>query len=280
MITNENKIYLNDLLRISEQDFNNIKIKFNQWNGYNDPMELYQSNPDVINNEWLFWRSKRRYFYEGQIAVCLLKLSGDSWLLTTIKRVTKELGVYGGINYEGEELDEYKPYYGRVILNFHKSFMSQGRYYGEICNELEVQQVLPAVFDGEDFPGYDKVRLPFGKLEAILIRGKRDWIAALENQKAVYLISDKLNGKIYVGSATSKNGMLLSRWRNYVSNGHGGNKELQELVNDKGIEYVKCNFIYSILENYNAKVDDHIILERESWWKETLQSRAFGYNSN
>ena len=33
-------------------------------------------------------------------------------------------------------------------------------------------------------------------------------------------------------------------------------------------------------ENYNAKVDDHIILERESWWKETLQTRIFGYNSN
>lgn len=36
----------------------------------------------------------------------------------------------------------------------------------------------------------------------------------------------------------------------------------------------------STLVNYNARVDDHVILERESWWKETLQSRAFGYNSN
>ena len=37
---------------------------------------------------------------------------------------------------------------------------------------------------------------------------------------------------------------------------------------------------YSILENYNARVDDSVILERESWWKETLQSRKFGYNAN
>ena len=51
-------------------------------------------------------------------------------------------------------------------------------------------------------------------------------------------------------------------------------------VNKEGIDYIKRNFQYSILENYNAKVDDSVILERESWWKETLQSRKFGYNAN
>lgn len=45
-------------------------------------------------------------------------------------------------------------------------------------------------------------------------------------------------------------------------------------------EYVKKNFQYSILENYNSKVDSDEILERESWWKETLQTRNFGYNRN
>ena len=145
---------------------------------------------------------------------------------------------------------------------------------------MEVQQILPAIFDGNDFPGYDKVRLSYPQLEAVLNHGKRDWIAALENQKAVYLITDKENGKMYVGSATSDYGMLLQRWRSYISNGHGGNKELIELVEKKGINYIKNNIYYSILENYNAKVDDHIILERESWWKETLQTRIFGYNSN
>ena len=49
---------------------------------------------------------------------------------------------------------------------------------------------------------------------------------------------------------------------------------------EKGFDYVKKYFQYSILENYNAKIDDHIILERESWWKDTLQSRTHGYNAN
>lgn len=274
------KIYLNNLLHFNQTDYGNIKIKFNQSNGYEDPMELYQNNPDIVNNQWLFWRSKQRYFYVGQIAICFLKLSYDTWLLTTIKRVTKELNIYDGINYEGEELEEYKSYFGRVVIKYRKTFQQQGRYYGEICDNLEVQQILPTIFDGDDFPGYDKVRLSYRQLESVLNRGKRDWIAALENQKAVYLITDKENGKMYVGSATSDYGMLLQRWRSYVANGHGGNKELIELVNEKGYEYIKANFQYSILENYNAKVDDHIILERESWWKETLQTRKYGYNSN
>ena len=274
------KLYLNDLLHFSEEEYGNVKIKFNQSNGYDDPMDLYQYNPDIVNHTWLFWRNKQRYFQVGQIAICLLKLSYDTWLLTTIKRVTKELDVYDGVNYEGEELKQYKSYFGRVIIKYRKTFQSQGRYYGSICDDLEVQQILPAIFDGNDFPGYDKVRLSYGQLEAVLNRGKRDWIAALENQKAVYLITDKENGKMYVGSATSDYGMLLQRWRSYISNGHGGNKELIELVEKKGINYIKNNFYYSILENYNAKVDDHIILERESWWKETLQTRIFGYNSN
>ena len=74
--------------------------------------------------------------------------------------------------------------------------------------------------------------------------------------------------------------MLLQRWSNYVENGHGGNIELKKLVEEKGFDYVKKYFQYSILENYNAKIDDHIILEHESWWKDTLQSRKHGYNAN
>ena len=118
------------------------------------------------------------------------------------------------------------------------------------------------------------------QLASILERRKQSWIAALENQKAVYLITDTYNGKLYVGSATSDNGMLLQRWSNYVENGHGGNKELVTLVKEKGFDYVQKYFQYSILENYNARIDDHVVLKREAWWKDTLHSRQLGYNAN
>ena len=275
-----NGILLKDLLRFSDDELANVKIKFNQHNGYDDPMDLYRSNPEIINTQWLFWNEKRRYFYEGQIAVCFLKLSYDMWLLTTIKRVTKDLGISGGVSFEGKEIEKYKPFFGRVIVQYHKTSMAQGRYFSELQDELVVNQILPDVYDGEDFPGYDKVRLSYAQLEVIIRCGKKDWIAAFSNQKAVYLITDKNTGKLYVGSATSDSGMLLQRWSNYVANGHGGNKELIELVEHEGFDYVKKHFQYAILENYNAKVEDRVILIRESWWKETLQTRVWGYNSN
>ena len=40
------------------------------------------------------------------------------------------------------------------------------------------------------------------------------------------------------------------------------------------------NFRYSILDIFKSTVDDDTILERESWWKEVLLSRDFGYNKN
>lgn len=64
-------------------------------------MELYLNDPEIINTQWLFWKSERRYFYEGQIAICFLRLSYDTWLLTTIKKITKDLNIYNGISFEG-----------------------------------------------------------------------------------------------------------------------------------------------------------------------------------
>ena len=91
----------------------------------------------------------------------------------------------------------------------------------------------------------------------------------------MYLIVDTKTGKKYVGSAYGDN-MLLGRWRNYIANGHGGNKLLKSL----DFEYIKENFKYSILEIFKSSIDDEII-NRESFWKEVLLTRAdFGYNGN
>jgi hypothetical protein len=272
-------IRLNDILQISETDLQRTKIKFNQDNHYEDPMEVFLTSPDIINNQWLFWRTSQRYFEVGQIAVCFVKLANGFWFLSTIKEVTQEYNVTNGINYSGDEIQKYSSFYGRLIVKYHKG-RPQGYWAKTILNEMEVVQILPSVLDGIEFPGYDKVRLSYWQLSTIVNRHKRDWIAALENQKAVYLITDKKSGKQYVGSAYGENGMLLQRWTSYVDNGHGGNMLLKSVVNDFGFDYVKENFQYTILENYNARLDKHIILERESWWKESLGSRAFGLNAN
>jgi hypothetical protein len=273
-------LLLNDLLHLNQEDLNRAKVKFNQHNHVTSQMEVYLRNPELVNTNALFWRTKRRYFKVGEIAICLFQLSRETWLLSTIKEVTRELGVERGVNYEGEELEAYQPYYGRTVVKYKKTHQTQVLYANKVIDELEVAQILPSIFDGEDFSGYDKVRLSYEQLSTIIKRRKQDWIAALENQKAVYLITDTNSGEHYIGSATGENGMLLKRWSDYVRNGHGDNKHLKSVVDNHGIDYVINNFQYSILENYNARVDKSIILERESWWKETLGSRAFGLNAN
>lgn len=274
------KILINDLLRIPTCDIGRTRLKLNVFNGDTDPLEEYKKEPDKVKTDWLLWHRKRRYFHTGQIAIGLLYLHDDKWLLTTIKNITKELNVHDAIGYEADELPQYQKYYGRIVLHYHNTDRSMGRKYESVMDELEVSEILSTTYDGDEFPGYENIRLSFSQLETIIRRKRSGWLDALRNQKAVYLITDTSNGRLYVGSATAQYGMLLQRWTNYIDNGHGGNVELKKIVDTKGFDYVKRNFQYSVLENYNARMDDEYILGREKWWKATLCTRKFGYNGN
>lgn len=274
------KIMLNDLLRFDAAEVPNVRVKFNIYNGYDDPLDLYKTNPDEVNITWFLWHDDRRYFNVGQTAICLLKLRGDQWLLTTIKKITRLLDVTDGVGYDADEVKEYEQYFGRLVVEYHNPCRTMGRKYENVMDELEVVQILNEQYTGNEFPGYENVRLSYPLLKNIVDRQLPGWVDALRNQKAVYLITDTKTGKMYVGSATSQTGMLLQRWSSYAADGHGGNVELRELVKQQGLDYVKENFQYSILENYNARMDDEYILKRESWWKETLCTRTHGYNKN
>ena len=277
-------IKLNDLLNLTEEQAANTKIHFNMNNGHDDPIKLYQDNREIINKQWFYWKEGNKSLFQvGQIAICLVRMpkNKDQWLLTTIDTVSKDLNVdKKGIGYEGTPIKEYEKYFGRVIVKFHNEHEQLVRWLNNLKSDLEVSQILPDTFRDDSFPGYDNVKLSYSDLKRIVKNSYNDWIAALSNQKAVYLITDTNTGKLYVGSATSKNEMLLKRWKDYLETGHGGNKELIKLVEAEGIEYIEKHFQYSILENYNAKVEDDFVRDRESWWKEVLKSNVFGYNDN
>lgn len=281
----EEKILLRDILKFSDEDINNCKIRFihNNENKTNNVLRLFLNEPDTINNNWLFWNYKKQgEFKEGQIAIALVRMgkNSDFYLLTTIKKIIKDLDIKNGIGYEGIELEQYKKYYGRVIVKYHNTAQRLVRWASTLIDEIEVSQILTSIYEGKNFPGYDNVCLKYSELKVIIDNNKIDWTNALSNQKAVYLITDLNTGNLYVGSATSDKGMLLDRWKTYVANGHGGNKELKKIVDEKGFKYVKDNFQYTIIENYNAKIEDKVILERESYWKNVLDSRKHGMNWN
>lgn len=283
-----NNIKLNDILRLSEEEIFNSKIELNMQAGaggeaYID-LWLYCDEIDKGNGTcpecgYWGWYGNQRNFIPGQWVFSFVRIRDNEWLFTSAAEIIE---VPENTFAKVKIIDEYKPFFGRLAIQLFKgnTFARYTFNLSKYIEESKVKEILSSLYGGEDFPGYDKVKLSYKKLESIIKQGKNNWIVALENQKAVYLLTDKSNGKMYVGSATSEYGMLLQRWRSYIVNGHGGNKELIELVNSMGFDYVKANFHYSILENYNAKIDDLIVLERESWWKEILQTRNFGYNSN
>ncbi|EHI75541.1 group I intron endonuclease [Streptococcus criceti] len=271
---------LNDLFGFTTEEIPHVKIYFHVWNSsVNYTKEYYLSNKEGVNNWNIFWNSDKKHFKVGEIVINAVKIDYDKYLITMVKKVTKDLNKYGEKGYEGEVVDRFLPYFDRLIIQYKPGRM-RVRKYSSCYDDIVISELLSEPWRGEEFKGYDEICLSYIQLESIFRLEKKDWMTALQNQKAVYLITDKKTGKLYVGSATSKDKMLLSRWQSYVNNGHGGNKELKDLVNKKGIDYIKEYFQYSLLENFNGKVDDDYILSREKWWKKALQSIEYGYNEN
>lgn len=275
---------LNDLLRLTAEEIAKTKIRLNTYNGEKNPIDDFKKNPQLLL-EWNYWNNKK--YKAGQLSIGLVNMGNDKWLLFTVGEIKRVLNApvrskdgINGVQVEYETLKKYENLYGRVVVQYHNESQQLFRNANSLLDDLEVREVLPAVFTGFEFPGYDNVCLSYEQLENIVKGNYPGYHNALRNQKAVYLQTDKETGKLYVGSATATTGMLLARWSAYVHNGHGGNQELVALVADKGLDYIKKNFQYTILENYNSKVDDEYILKRESYWKEVLQSRKFGYNKN
>jgi GIY-YIG catalytic domain len=268
-------IKLNDILRIDNLD--NVKIRFNimfedNWN----PIEMFNNGDIQIMLDGHYHNYiKRKSYKNGQITIGLVKIKPKEnfWLLFHVGKITKDLDILNRVGYEYETLNEYEKYFGRLIIKFNNKSQNLIRNAKSTINDCDVSQILPDIYNNDEFPGYEKVNISWEEMNRVL--NKDNWETALKNQKGVYLIKDISNGFSYVGSAYGKD-MILGRWKDYIKTGHGGNVGLKTLT----FEHIKKNFRYSILDIYKSTTEDQMILERESWWKKTLQSKKFGYNRN
>jgi hypothetical protein len=100
----------------------------------------------------------------------------------------------------------------------------------------------------------------------------------LQSVAGIYCIADNATGKLYIGSAYGAEG-IWGRWRLYSYAPHGNNKELIELLAQKGPNYA-TNFVFSVLEICDILSSNEDVISRESHWKNVLLTRKFGYNSN
>lgn len=275
-------IKLNDLLQLTETEIDNTKIRFNQGNGNENPIDLYKNNPNELLN-WQYWNSQK--FKQNQLVIGFVQLHDDEWLLFTIGRIKsiRDLGKDRGVGYDFETLnDQYGKFFGRVVVTYKKYHSQQCRLAKNVFDLLVVKEILPDSYGNLDldFTGYDNVSLSYEQLKSIVEGGSPLYREKLKTQQGVYVLTDKKTGKLYVGSATSKEHMLFGRWAGYVKTFHNNNKALVELHEKYGDDYFKKNFTYTIIENFDARVSVRYIQKRESYWKEVFQTKTRGYNRN
>ena len=109
-------------------------------------------------------------------------------------------------------------------------------------------------------------------LASIIRQDIPSWRAALSNVGGIYVIVDRETGRQYVGSAYGGQG-VWQRWAEYAKSGHGGTKELRELLRKEGSGYA-INFQFSLLEDCNINANHEDVIAGESHWKEVLMTQT------
>ena len=284
-------IYLNDILGFSKEEIENCKISLNISQGKGGRLCLDSWLEDGNTNDgFCAYYGPQCNFSIGKLCLAFYKIgwSGNQYLFVGGGRITEVLPRNVSKTAKYEPIEKLQKYVGRLIIDVYKG-NTQGRYnfnFKKYINDAKVVEILPEQFGGEDFPGFKNLILSYDQL----VRGiyiNRAWRAILKTQKGVYVIVDKAPeseysglGRLYVGKASSKNGMLYDRWKNYADSLTGGNKELEKVKKLKGEDYIKKYFQWSLLENFDESVDDEVILRREKHWKLVLNSKNQGLNDN
>lgn len=192
--------------------------------------------------------------------------------------------LFDDVGYKLTLLDNFCEYRKRLIIKLKKPIGRDvyNKKYVSVQNDLnpEIYEILPSQAI-EDFPGFNNVLLTHKQLQYIYKNEAPEWKRQLSSIKGVYCITDKSNGKIYIGSAYGDCAGLWQRWLNYANldNLTGGNKDFEE-IKRKNPNYIIDNFTYSILEILDPRTPDNEVVRRENFWKEVFKTRIFGMNNN
>ena len=269
-------IKLIDLVRLAGITIG--KLKIHCATGSNPtPLEAFY---DGKFREWQEYQNNRNFKCDHIIS--LIHLGGSDWLFAGIYKVNscipKSNNEKTWFEYSTSELLGLDHLAGRAVINFSKDFRASYLNGERYVDQLIVKEIKPERQSIGDFPGYNKVFLPLRGLKTVVRQQLQSWKTALSNVAGIYLIADTMTGKQYVGSAYGDAG-IWQRWCAYADTGHGGNKELRNLLRDKGDNYA-LNFLFTILEVIDLNASMDYVTTRECHWKDALLTRQYGYNSN
>jgi len=269
-------ITLSSILQINGiQLAENYKIHLATASGNDDPLEDYFAG---MFDDYQGYQTKRNF--ECPQVVSLINLGDNRWLFVGVYEILGTAQEYqNGYWYELRLLPDQENLIARLVVYHDREGRRQSYIYGEgVEHRFHMHEYLPQRLSIGEYPGHSSVKISFDQLTAITLNNEPSWKSALSSIKGIYLILDRNSGLQYIGKADGNSG-IWQRWLSYASNGHGGNVELFKLLKEKGDDY-KRNFQYSILEIADFRIDDAIIGQRESHWKEVLGTRQYGLNKN
>ena len=267
-------IMLSDVLPIANLD--EYKVHFAKWNQKNQPLDVFTKD----RGEWQGWQEYRpsRDDFNRPLIFSLASFyhEPETWLFGGVFKVLAR----HEDRYEVELTDIAARFIGRLKLRSPYNFRAVRVNMESQYDGFEVAEILREPYTGRPFPGYEDIELSFEEIETLVRNSRPDWKAALESVKGVYLITDTLTGKRYVGSAYGEAG-IWSRWCDYAKTGHGGNVELRTLVTTPDLGYCRANFRFALLEQRPLRAGDDLIIARETFWKRLLLTRGDqGLNRN
>jgi hypothetical protein len=251
----------------------NYKVHLATDSGDDNPLNAFFQDKF---NEWQQRQNKKNF--ERDYIISFISLSAYEWLFAGIYKSINNDWLHDHYEYTTELLDINQDLIGRLIIHYKKEYRQSYPYLENCIESFEISQILKERYSLMEFPGYEKTIINFNDLKTIIAKEEPTWKNALKNVKGIYLISDKSNGKQYVGSAYGEKA-FWKRWSEYAFSGHGWNQELIKLIEEKGIIHAQ-NFQFSILEIRNMITDDTEIIAREQHWKKVLLSQEFGHNKN
>jgi GIY-YIG catalytic domain len=255
----------------------NTKIHLASWNGSEDPLDVYRAGGF---DEWQNRQTRRNF--ERPFVIGLISLGGKRWLYAGTYDSNGCDPVVGNslwkYSYRMQKRESCSEFNGRLVATFDRPGRQSYLNLEGWADQLVINEILREPLSIGQFPGFKAVDLSKIQLDAVVAQEAESWRAALSNVAGVYLISDTTSGKLYVGSATGEGG-IWQRWCEYSANGHGGNRELRQLIQHDG-ERGATGFRFSILEIADTHASTEDILRRESHWKKILLARSHGLNAN
>jgi len=260
----------------------NSKVHLASWNGTEEPLDVYRRGLQHFEHWQSFQTNKN---FGKAYVVSLIRIPGTAaqWLFAGVysqqgcRQVRrKEGGLWW--KYRLDRMAAYDDVLGRLVVEHRRGRRRASYRVGSaIAPELSVYELRARPLGLPEFPGFKRVLLDFPTLKQVVEQAEPSWKTALSAVSGVYLITDTVDGKLYVGSAGGAAG-IWGRWCQYMD-GHAGNRELRKLVGESGLEHA-TKFRFAVLETADTSASPGELLERESHWKYLLQSRLFGLNAN